>query len=786
MKDNADINPTPPPRRSNEQNPQSNAPGANGNGNGHLTYPQPQVNGHSKKARIDAWLVLDLLIQRWHWLVLGSCILASFFFVLGSYFIRPTFTASAQLLRYDTPGKSDYFKTAPVSGDTLAAIIRAPELLRTVCEQAVPSMAPETLNRCIKVDPDPDSDIVKVYLAAQTPQRAVDLLNLYVTNAVEYTRQQEAKQLQFLANTVLKREVEDIQRDVKEVENQFLGLPTTPGATNRMAQVNTRLNAVGQRLQKALGELDELKTKYTDIHPKVQAQQQAIDEMRKEMAHVGTNQNFAAMPLPPPSTSASETVNPQLDVLHIKLRTLEDGQLELVKRQREAELYAANTVGSMRVFAPATLGTLKKSLRSVKICIATIFGAGLGLFTSMALAFLVEFVDTRLKTAKDVSRVTHLPILATLGDLRQMPPQDREQWAFRAWTMLQGRLSLSPNHGLVCGITSSSPGEGRSTWISLLAEAASLTGFRVLTIATRPSSHYQSTDPLLDEPPPEDLDNYQPTTGTGANSLTTSVLTCPNQVTEQLTGPNSQPVVHIPLPGWVWNLERRKQWRDALNHWRQIDNLVILVELPPADVPEAVLLGCHLPNLVWLADSDVAKAGPTKAEIETLHDARCNLVGAVVNRQSCESVRDKFPRWLTCTMGLLAFSLLSGRAQDAQSVDVDISTNVPAGLNEQESTTNGFFSIVSPSQRADWQRRLTLGPGDVLTFNLYGAPELALAEVAVGPDGRINYLEATNVLAAGLTVDELRGKVDQELAKFRRAPHTMISPVAYKSKKYFV
>jgi len=44
-----------------------------------------------------------------------------------------------------------------------------------------------------------------------------------------------------------------------------------------------------------------------------------------------------------------------------------------------------------------------------------------------------------------------------------------------------------------------------------------------------------------------------------SSALTSNVLTSPAKVTEKLTGPNSQPVVHIPLPGWVWNLERRKQ-----------------------------------------------------------------------------------------------------------------------------------------------------------------------------------------------------------------------------------
>jgi protein involved in polysaccharide export with SLBB domain len=41
-------------------------------------------------------------------------------------------------------------------------------------------------------------------------------------------------------------------------------------------------------------------------------------------------------------------------------------------------------------------------------------------------------------------------------------------------------------------------------------------------------------------------------------------------------------------------------------------------------------------------------------------------------------------------------------------------------------------------------------------------------------------------MAAGLTVDEFRDRLNQELGRFRRAPQAFVVPVAYNSKKYFV
>jgi protein involved in polysaccharide export with SLBB domain len=201
---------------------------------------------------------------------------------------------------------------------------------------------------------------------------------------------------------------------------------------------------------------------------------------------------------------------------------------------------------------------------------------------------------------------------------------------------------------------------------------------------------------------------------------------------------------------------------------------VILVELPPASMAETVLLGSSLPNLIWLADSRVAAAATTRDQLETLRDARCNLVGAVLNRDYVRTLKRRFPRWLTC----LAMLALLGR-QEAQAQ----ATHPPEDVAPR---TNSSFSIVHPWQRAAWQERLTLGAGDVLNFGLFGQPEVAVADLAIGPDGRVSFLEAQNIMAAGLTIDELRAHIDEELSKYHRAPHTLVTPVAFRSKKYYM
>ena len=59
-------------------------------------------------------------------------------------------------------------------------------------------------------------------------------------------------------------------------------------------------------------------------------------------------------------------------------------------------------------------------------------------------------------------------------------------------------------------------------------------------------------------------------------------------------------------------------------------------------------------------------------------------------------------------------------------------------------------------------------------------------DVTITPDGRVTFLQAQDIKAAGLTIDELRNKMDDELGKYYRMPHSVVIPVAIRSKKFYM
>lgn len=465
----------------------------------------------------------------------------------------------------------------------------------------------------------------------------------------------------------------------------------------------------------------------------------------------------------------------------------------LQQRQREAELFLNNSLGYFSVLEPATMGSVNHKARWMKIALLSIAAGLLGFAASLGLVMLTEAMDTSLKTPEDIARVTGLPVLATLGDLRKMSAAAQVNWAFRTLTLLKGKLNKNSDQALVCGIISANHGEGRSTWVSLLTSAASQRGLRVLTVDTRPAAPAPAVNETREkakEPPaPEAKANgdgaiHLPDQPGAAAGATGDMIAMPAKVAEQFDQPNCQSIVHIPLPGWVWSLERRKQWQDALESWKNIENLVIFVELPPASEPESVLLAENLPQLIWLVGSGMADAAETNAHLETIQHARCNLVGAVLNHAPPPLFSTRLARWF---QRMTACAALAGLTAFAQAQDAVQPAGTEPGLTAGEQKF--AFSASARRKRAAWQEKLTFGPGDYMDIHVYGRPAMSRTNIVVGPDGRINFLQANGIAAAGLSVEELRQRLDAELAKYyteAAAPRTMVIPVAFTSKKYFM
>ena len=742
-------------------------------------------------APFDAWAVFDFWLRRWRRLLCWTLLLAFAGAGVARLMWRRSYTSSAQLIHYEPSAIDDTFHPRALSTPSLLVMLQSPGLLAEIGSHLQPPVPAKELARRLTITLDRNNDVATVTAIGGSAAETTDLVKRFCDAAIAYTQTMQRLEATEASDSVA-RQLAQVETEIAaarvavppESVATVAALASAPVAEIPPATPSD----LPQRIQTARDQLDDLLVRYTDVHPLVREQRARLaaleaTQRRFAVANAGTASTAGAARSPAAGSVSPAfygRITPEEVAMGERFRSLETNRALLIGRQRAIQPFRENPPGYFRVLLAANANPTLQHDHRLEIALCACLGAFFGLVGSAGQILLGEFLDNRIKTRADVRRVTGLPLLATLGDLKQMAPAERDQWAFRAWTALQSKLSLSANHGVVCGVTSAHCGDGRTTWINLLAGAASACGFRVLTITAQPSPAIAAELALREKryvpaaPPPPLPDGV---------ALTASVLASPGNIVTQLSGENSPPRVDIPLPGWVWNLERRNQWRTALEAWRAIDHVVIFVELPPASVAETVLLAENVPNLLWLVDSNRSDATKTHGDLETLRDARCNLVGAVLNRERSAPLRGRFSRWFGTSAVLLFVGLALGPALPKLSaVALDPTDRMTAPV----ATTPAAFSVVDPARRADWQKRLTLGPGDVLSFHLFGSPELTREEVPIGPDGRISYLEAENLVAAGLTVDELRDRLNGELGKFRRAPQAFVTPMSYHSKKYYV
>ncbi len=797
-----------------------------------ISAPAMSARGRGRQwiVSLAPWRWPRGLLSGWYWLLLGALVLAAFGFGIG-YSTSP-FTASVTLVRTESParrapGVEDAAASGRHSVQTVVDILRTAEVRRRVAAGLKWPATAEAIAAHSAVSQVENTDLIRLKVWGSDPERVVELANQYAQEAVACVQKLEADESSQIDHS-LQEKVATVDRALASAGSELRNFQRTAGVDDlekeiaagiqQRAALAAKAEAIRlevaaldvqiQNLQRDIGQhhpalleakqaLDRALVRYTEEHPKVQELKAAVASIEARVAAPGHEvdpeialaessliKNLYAKMIELRTQRAS--LGKQLEAMEAlrkqwreKLAGLSARQLDyaklqsqfdalkstrdrLVGQQQEARLPGGSAGGFYRIYEPAQAEDISR-LPKLQAGAWLALGAGLaGLLVAGLLIVGLEASDRRIRSAEDLKRWTRLPVLATLGDLGEMSPAEQEQWAFRTLVRLTGELKGAPGQALVLGFTSSNHGEGRSTWVSLLAQAARKQGYRVLTIAAAHSHPHPSQ--------PKDV-------GTGAQPDCTAQL-APLATHGALQAPGASLRVEIPLPGWVWNMQSRAQWQTALQQVAAAEHSIVLVELPPASEPEGVLLAESFSQVIWLCGKDMATEEETRTRLQMLKDSRARVAGAVFNAR-CRPAGGK--RTSQFIAGLaLALSLGLGRLSAQE-------TNAPGAEAGAPNTDTNRFSISAPMALADWQKHLTLGPGDILTISMYERPDSTRLGLIIGPDGRINYLQARDVMAAGFTVEELREQLEKALLKFYRPPlRVVVIPQAYNSKRYYM
>lgn len=247
---------------------------------------------------------------------------------------------------------------------------------------------------------------------------------------------------------------------------------------------------------------------------------------------------------------------------------------------------------------------------------------------ALGVIFLIDYLDDTIKTPEDILEDTNLSTLGAIAYIKGTEPGDRLVTQSRprdpiseAFRVLRTNLNFSAVDGPLKSvlITSSSPGEGKSTTAANLSIVIAQTGKKVLLVDAdlrRPTQHKifsvsnnrGLTTAILDSESPLRF-HLQPTNINGLTLL------------------SSGPIP--PNPAELLNSQRMTQLLEELKSEADI----LIFDTPPAlTVADASILAPQVNGCLLIANMGETKRETFYQAAERLHKSGATLFGAIINR----------------------------------------------------------------------------------------------------------------------------------------------------------
>lgn len=409
-------------------------------------------------------------------------------------------------------------------------------------------------------------------------------------------------------------------------------------------------------LTEAETERSVLRATLTDDHPRVVALDEQIRQRQSEITKLlrSARRNL---------TTRRVEIDKELEEAMSSLSTYPDKELELARRRRdvdvdqrlygfllekyqEAEILEASTTTDKRIVDPASLPHAASSPARIILVLSGSMGA---LVLALLSVYLGHLLQRRLTTVDAIRRALPFAVYGTVpaleatkgqGGRRSRPAPDarvtpREVWqqthgapaeAFRALAVSVSLLPAIPGRARLVQVTSSQPGEGKSTVLSNLAVSLAKAGARVLVIdldLRKPVQHRVWGVPRA--PGYSDLLAQ----GRGPSHAHDMLRSAEPWGVDVLTAGTKLPDSMGALMG--------QSLESILAYWSERYDYV-LIDSPPAFVSDTALLGRHADLVLLIARPGLVERNNLRQAAATLQrlDSAKGLVLNHVQRKHAE------------------------------------------------------------------------------------------------------------------------------------------------------
>ncbi len=401
-----------------------------------------------------------------------------------------------------------YPEQAQMMADALAAVFIDISQERTRAETR--SAKDFIDDRIIVVEEEFDSALTAI-ADFKSQQRIIDL-------------QSETKEAVSKISEMLKRAEEneyrigELRRQIQEMES-FLSLNDPTAVAGTTLRENPEIAALNEELRQARIELERMRQDKTAVHPDVVEAQELIRQSEERLATLLALEVERSPDLTTAKVELAGAIHTRQEIradldryteefsklpavmkqdtrLQLAAQASQNILEELKAYQYEIGIAEAMTLTDIRVVDPATLPERPASPR---IMYNAFVGAFLGLIVGLALVFLMEYIDDSVRSREDVELIWDVPHLGVIpliraGESKLIHQLNPKAPLFEAYRTIRNNILYTSFDREVqtLMVTSSVPGEGKSTTSANLAASAAIEGKRVLLIDAdfrKPNQH---------------------------------------------------------------------------------------------------------------------------------------------------------------------------------------------------------------------------------------------------------------------------------------------------------
>ena len=150
--------------------------------------PNDEEEEHSEWS-VDTGRMLAALKRSWYWLAIGAVVLGAL--GAGAGYYKGKYAASMMLWRLEVGSGNPIFQPEKISPASLKSLLQSSELMRRVAAKAHPPIAVDRLMSSVSVSDDKQTELIMVTMQSQNAPALPDLLNLYATEAVSFTKEHQ-------------------------------------------------------------------------------------------------------------------------------------------------------------------------------------------------------------------------------------------------------------------------------------------------------------------------------------------------------------------------------------------------------------------------------------------------------------------------------------------------------------------------------------------------------------------------------------------------------------------